>query len=300
MIPAYNCAHFLPETLRSVLAQDPGENVMQIQVVDDASTDTDVKSLVEEIGKGRIEYFRQPQNVGSLKNFETCINLARGHIIHLLHGDDCVKPGYYEKMTSLFEQHPQIGAAFSAYHFIDDKGKVIWINEPETDEEGILENWLLKIAKKQRVQYCSIAVKRSVYEHLGGYYGVHYGEDWEMWTRIAAHYPVAYSPLVLAEYRMHPLSISSTSFKTAKNIRDIRWVINAIEKLVPEKNKMEVRKAASKSYAQYAMYIAEALWRNTRNRKITHLQVKEALKLYAGVSMFFKAAKIYARMVIGR
>ena len=28
-------------------------------------------------------------------------------------------------------------------------------------------------------------------------------EDWEMWVRIAAHYDVAYTPEILAEYRLH-------------------------------------------------------------------------------------------------
>src|SRR5688572_18282566 len=98
MIPAYNCAGFLVEAINSVLVQDPGEKIMQIQVVDDYSTDTDVRQLVQDVGRGRIEYFRQPQNVGSVRNFETCLNRSRGRIIHLLHADDKVKPGFYKKL----------------------------------------------------------------------------------------------------------------------------------------------------------------------------------------------------------
>ena len=43
MIPAYNCTHFLPQAIESVLAQAPGPAHMQIEVVDDASTDADVQ-----------------------------------------------------------------------------------------------------------------------------------------------------------------------------------------------------------------------------------------------------------------
>jgi glycosyltransferase involved in cell wall biosynthesis len=64
MIPAYNCAQFLRETLQSVLAQDPGPEIMQIEVVDDCSTRDDPEAVVAELGRGRVSFFRQPQNVG--------------------------------------------------------------------------------------------------------------------------------------------------------------------------------------------------------------------------------------------
>ncbi|HTM91087.1 MAG TPA: glycosyltransferase [Flavisolibacter sp.] len=58
MIPVYNCYQTLGETLASVLGQDRGKDQMQIEVSDDGSTDSNVKELVEPIGKGRIGYFR--------------------------------------------------------------------------------------------------------------------------------------------------------------------------------------------------------------------------------------------------
>src|SRR5450432_1899209 len=74
MIPTYNCSEYLVETLQAVLAQAPSADMMQIEVVDDCSTDTDVEALVKKIGKGRVGFFRQTENVGSLRNFETCLN----------------------------------------------------------------------------------------------------------------------------------------------------------------------------------------------------------------------------------
>ena len=52
--------------------------ISQIEVVDDASTDADVAAVVERVGKGRVKYFRQSNNVGSLLNFKTCIDRAEG------------------------------------------------------------------------------------------------------------------------------------------------------------------------------------------------------------------------------
>ncbi|HEU4633237.1 MAG TPA: glycosyltransferase [Flavisolibacter sp.] len=300
MIPVYNCSDLLPQALQSVLMQSPGEDCMQIEVVDDASTDADVESIVKKLGGGRVHYFRQPQNVGSLKNFETCINRAKGQLVHILHGDDKVRTGYYQTIGSLFKAYPQIGAAFCRYTTIDEGGNTLLDHHIEMPQPGILQNWLMKIAQKQRLQFCTITVKRDVYESLGGFYGVSYGEDWEMWVRIAAHFPVAYTPEILAEYRMHNNSISSQSFATAQNIQDIRWVINAIQQLIPHDIREETRKTAFRHYAHYALIIANNLWHQTQNKKVTHLQIKEALKLHTDIGMLYSAAKIYTKMLINR
>ncbi len=118
MIPVYNCSDYLPQALQSVLDQDMGEDLMQIEVVDDCSTDADIENMVKEMGKGRVSYFRQPVNVGSLRNFETCLNRAHGKYIHLMHGDDKLINGFYKEITALFEKFPKAGAAFCAHQHI--------------------------------------------------------------------------------------------------------------------------------------------------------------------------------------
>lgn len=300
MIPVYNCAHLLPQALASILEQDPGPEHMQIEVVDDASTDADVAAIVQSVGKGRVQYFRQPENVGSLRNFEVCINRARGYLVHLLHGDDRVRNGYYKKIETLFDQYPQAGAAFCHYDYIDEEGRIMWDHPPSIREEGLLDGWLLQIARRQILQYCAITVKREVYENLGGYYGVVYGEDWEMWVRIASKYEVAYTPEVLAEYRKHASSISSRSFMNAQNIHDIKWVIDAIQHLIPEKERPEVKKTAYRHYARYALTIANSLWHQTHDKEVTKLQIREAMAMHSDLHMWFMAAKIYTKMFINR
>lgn len=298
MIPIYNGARYLPLTIESLLVQAPGPEKMQIEVVDDASTDADIKELVERAGKGRISYFRQEENVGSLKNFETCLQRSRGQLIHLLHCDDIVKMGYYEKMESLFNQYPHIGAAFCSFNYIDEKGKYLWGHELEAKQDGILRNWLSRITRKQRAQYCTMSVKREVYETLGGFYGVTYGEDWEMWARLATRYEVAYTPEILAEYRVHTTSISSRSFVTAKNIFDIRWVIDRIVDFLPESEKVQAKHDAYQHYAQYALKVANGIWHQTYSKEATRLQIQEALRMYSGPSMYLPVLKLYTKMLI--
>src|SRR5580765_49653 len=143
MIPAYNCSKYLSEAIQSVLAQDEGPERMQIEVVDDHSTDADIEALVKDIGKGRVGLFQQEQNVGSLRNFEACLNRSKGKWIHLLHGDDLIKPGFYKEIESLFNKFPEAGAAFTGHTDIDENGKPAYAQRKKRilDQPGIIDNW---------------------------------------------------------------------------------------------------------------------------------------------------------------
>ncbi len=288
MIPVYNCINYLPQTLVSVLSQDPGASAMEIVVVDDCSNDGNVKELVSSIGKGRVRYFRQEKNVGSLKNFETCLNLAQGHFVHLLHGDDYVLDGYYKKITELFQSYPDAGAACCNIQYVDQKGRLI-NNEPrEQNNDGLLKDWLLKIAKRQRLQYCAVSVRRKVYEELGGFYGAHYGEDWEMWARIAARYEFAYTRETLASYRRHTDSISGRYLKTGQNISDIKWVIDQIQQYLPPDKREKTKKAALRFYARYTLKMAFTIWFRTKNKTDTLHMARQAYTIHKDSYMAFR------------
>jgi len=298
MIPIYNNVNFIRDALESVLQQDPGRDQMQIEVVDDCSTDGDIKAIVEEVGKERVSYYRHEQNGGSLRNFETCINRARGHLVHILHSDDMVKQGFYSTMERLFNSFPEAGAAFCNYTTVAENGKTIHENEVLADKETLLENFLKIIAYKCPVQYVTMVVKREVYEHLGGFYGREYGEDWEMWGRIARKYEVAYSPQSLAKYRVHMKSITGRSFRTGQNLKDISQVIDTISTYLPKEEQEKTRQKARRHYAWYALWFADYVWFLTRNKRALFTQVTGALKMHTDFRMLKKAAKLYSKLVL--
>lgn len=277
MIPTYNCTRFVKAALESVLQQDPGADVMQIEVVDDGSTDGDVETLVQEVGKGRVLFYRQPQNRGSLRNFETCLNRAKGHWVHLLHGDDMVAEGFYAEIKSLFEAHPEAGAAIVKNSYINTDGYETGIERQIQDQPGIIQNWLEIIATRQRLQPPAIVVKREVYEKLGGFFAVHYGEDWEMYTRIAANYPVAYSPKYLAKYRVHNDNITSQSYVKGQHIKDLKTVIQIIQNYLPSHLRKKVKKASLRIKSEWFARHAHAVY--LKNPDAALLHAKHALKL---------------------
>jgi len=123
MIPSYNPrAAYLEETLRSVLAQDPGPERMQIEVVDDCSPEVDLAALVKAIAGERVQLSRTERNLGLAGCWNACIERSRGEWVHILHQDDWVLPGFYARFESLSKTVQGIDAAFARYIHADADG----------------------------------------------------------------------------------------------------------------------------------------------------------------------------------
>ncbi len=298
MIPTYNCAEYLRETLASVLSQDLEPDLMQIEVIDDHSTRDDPASVVEELGRGRVGFYRQPKNVGYIRNFETCLQRSRGKLIHLLHGDDCVRDGFYRKLQRGFDENPEIGAAFCRHIFMDVQSHWIEISVLEQPKSGILDNWLERIAVKQRIQTPSIVVRRDVYERLGGFDRRMscWGEDWEMWVRIAACYPVWYEVEPLALYRKSSTSLSGYSMRTGENIRDFRKAISITKQYLPSERADNLTKTALKNYAFYALNCARQFV-NVGDTYAAINQIREAFRCCSSFNIVYFSLKLSVRML---
>lgn len=279
MIPTYDCAAYLRRTLESVLAQDPGPERMQIEVVDDASTRDDPRAVVEEVGGGRVAFHRQPRNVGVTQNLATCLVRSRGELVHLLHGDDAVLPGFYRAMERAFDGAPEIGAAFCRHVFMDARGHWLSVSPLERDESGILEDGPVRLALEQRIMTPSMVVRRSVYEHVGGFDDrLRCSEDWEMWVRIAARWPVWYETEPLAAYRMHTDSNTGRHLRSAEDVRYTGAAIRIFSAYLPPDVAAGVARRARRTYALSALGTARALCRRADTAGALN-QAREALRL---------------------
>jgi glycosyltransferase involved in cell wall biosynthesis len=109
MIPTYDSpSAYLEQTLRSVLDQDPGLAHMQIEVVDDCSQNVNVAELVERCASDRVGFSRTSENLGLAGCWNSIIERSRGFWIHILHQDDYLLPGFYRRLASAAEEHPEV------------------------------------------------------------------------------------------------------------------------------------------------------------------------------------------------
>ena len=236
MLPTYEPDERLIEAIRSVLAQPPGSDSMEIAVVDDCSQKADVSSLVRFADpSGRVRIMKHDRRLGLAGNWNRAVEASSGRLVHLLHQDDFVLPGFYGRIANAFERTPGIGMAFCRSRIIDGAGRWLKTTSRMRWTAGVLAGWPEKIGERQRVQTPSAVVARATYEAVGPYRpDLCYTLDWEMWVRIATRMPVWYEPRVLAAYRRHADNESSRLFMDGVVWPDLVRAIRANAEHFPE------------------------------------------------------------------
>jgi glycosyltransferase involved in cell wall biosynthesis len=260
MIPTYNArADYLEETLRSVLQQDPGADQMQIEIIDDGSTNDTAFEVSRRIGGGRVTFHRESENRGLANSWNQCIERARGNWVHILHQDDIVLPGFYDLLRKGAEQSDG-GALFCRCAIVNSEGRRLGISELHQESAGLLEDWHAKITVQQLIRCPAIVVRRSVYEQLGGFLPhLRFVADWEMWQRIASQFLFWFEPSILASYRVHSHSATSRLRFDAADVREVREMIELTARYhSPARRRMLARKARW-WYANVAFFNARDL-----------------------------------------
>ncbi len=111
IVPAYNQADFLPETIQSVLNQTYPN--FELIIVNDASTDhTD--QVMAGFTDPRIRYIVHESNQRLSAARNTGINASKGEILFLLDADDLFHPQKLEAHVRFLAEHPEIGVSYNA------------------------------------------------------------------------------------------------------------------------------------------------------------------------------------------
>lgn len=102
IMPAYNCEHFIADSIRSVLAQTYTN--WELLVVDDCSTDNTAE-VVASFTDPRIHYQRNTHNMGAALTRNKVLLCAKGHYIAFLDSDDLWAPHKLEHQIKFMEQN---------------------------------------------------------------------------------------------------------------------------------------------------------------------------------------------------
>lgn len=213
MIPVYNRTDHLEQCLRSVLAAGLPAEAMQIAVVDDSTTNAEVEAQVRRIAGARAEYHRNAQNLGMAGNWNRCITLARGDLVHILHDDDYVSPRFYDRMGALAAQFSSASIYFSRVLQVDSGGSTTWVS-PRLEAYESCSRDPASLLYRCDVRFPGVVVRREAYKRTGGFRtDLRMTLDWDMWVRLITDGGAASIDEPLAFYRLHSDNATSRYFR---------------------------------------------------------------------------------------
>ena len=122
VMPNYNHARFLPESVRAIL--DQSHRPEEVIVVDDGSTDNSIEvltALAEQDPLLRV--LRNDRNRGVMCTVNYGVQQAVGDYVSIQPCDDIISPGLFEKSMNLLAHHPEAGLCSSLTGVINEKGE---------------------------------------------------------------------------------------------------------------------------------------------------------------------------------
>jgi glycosyltransferase involved in cell wall biosynthesis len=242
IIPAYNGARFIAETLRTILGQTlpPAEVI----VVDDGSTDNTM-SVVEQFGSSVI--LLHTENRGACAARNTGAANSKGNWLAFCDSDDLWLPAKLEKQIRLANEDPDIQCVITDYAEIADgvvssrshfsyAPKEFWKPEPCLAGFIVREPITGKLTTFQPGITSTPIVKRDFFFRTGRFDGetAESNDDTCFHFRCLSVVPFGVVPEVLMHYRRHPYAISADTLKQMNNtVRDWVYILAAYPQTRP-------------------------------------------------------------------
>jgi len=201
VIPLFNKAATVERAVMSAVRQTVQPQL--IIVVDDGSTD-EGPLRVARLSDARVRLLQQP-NVGPGAARNLGVSVAHTPLVGFLDADDEWKPSFLEHVHALAARCPEAGIYCTAYEEIrPEDGRPFrhrFRAVPATPGGGIVDDWFAAMLGFPPVSSSSVVVRREALNAVGGFpEGERLAEDWDLWTRLALRYRMAFDPAVQAVY----------------------------------------------------------------------------------------------------
>jgi glycosyltransferase involved in cell wall biosynthesis len=236
LIPAFNGAATIAETLSSVLEHGPAADDAQIAVVDNVSTDATLAVVDDVLAahgvQNRVEVIRNATNLGMAGNWTECIRQARGEFVHILHADDFARAGFYAAVEAAFAERPEADLCLVRALVVDWNGEAERLAGRKGRTGDVLSTEALAYGNEFYTP--GVVVRRACYERIGGFSSsLMYVPDWEMWLRILAQGCGVYVNESLVCYREAAGNLTNRYSKTAEDIRELEKFGAVLARRVP-------------------------------------------------------------------
>lgn len=221
LVPSYNQAGLLMETLDSLLAQ--GRSDWEALVVNDGSTDETPRVMQDYAARDpRIRTFHKA-NGGCGSALNEGLRHARGRWVCWLSSDDLYEPDALEIFTEAIERNPEARFHYSNfYQLFHESGERVAIPSGRGAELPKPETQVIAFLKANYVNGISICIQKSLFDEVGFFdERLHYAQDFDMWLRMSARTPFHFIDERPCVTRMH-LGQDTQGFPEARDFDSAR------------------------------------------------------------------------------
>jgi glycosyltransferase involved in cell wall biosynthesis len=174
------------------------------------------------------------------------VDLATSDFIAFLDADDEWMPNHLETIWRLIEKYPDAGMYTTTIKIQTSVGKTRWMKYeyiPDPPWEGILPNFFKSAAVVGfPLQTISVVIPKKLIHEMGGFpEGYWYGEDVDLFGKIALKYPVAFSWEVGALYH----------WDASNRARDKKLPLEYIEPFITTARTALKKGEVSQEYIEY-------------------------------------------------
>lgn len=203
IMPSYNTARFIKETVESVLAQSYTN--WELLVVDDCSTDSTDDVMAQFLGDSRIKYIKNEKNSGAAVSRNRALREAKGKWIAFLDSDDLWLPDKLKNQIDFMKNN--------GYHFSYTKYMEI---DEDSKPGGKVVGGPKCISKSGMYSYCWPGCLTVMYdaEKIGliQIENIRKNNDYAMWLKVCRKAKCFLLDETLAKYRKRSGSISNHGY----------------------------------------------------------------------------------------
>lgn len=208
IMPSYNTAKFIAETIESVLAQTYTN--WELIVVDDCSSD-DTDAVVAGFDDPRIRYLKNEKNSGAAVSRNRALREAKGRWIAFLDSDDLWTCGKLEQQIRFMEEN-NCAFSYTNYQEIDENSRPL----------GVSVTGPGHITKAGMYTYCWLGCLTVMYDAnvvgLVQIEDIKKNNDYAMWLQVIHRADCRLLPEELGFYRKRAGSISNHGYSVL-----IKW-----------------------------------------------------------------------------
>jgi glycosyltransferase involved in cell wall biosynthesis len=198
VIPAYNGAALIEETLASLSAQTLPD--WEAIVVDDVSSDA-TRAVVAAWPDARVRLLCNEVNAGPVHTRNRGVAAARGRYVAGLDQDDLCLPERLARQVGYLDTHPDVALLGTQAHYLRDG--VVGPSSYAPVTTPALIAWLMRI--ENPLVWSSVMVRGKVARALDPFTRpeILYAEDFDLYHRVQAHGRIARLDEPLLLYRQH-------------------------------------------------------------------------------------------------